>query len=216
MLLLTEGPHLFYGEPDSMQFKGEIPFTAELRTEVKNFSTFFVHTVRPFKLVRISYLFFLFEYFDLFQMFSLRIHFHWYMPLRWNWVFICKWLKSQKYSRFFIFKIFFAMLSFFGIFSLEGFVSAENSINFLGGWFIDTTDFDRVFFDSLADSLAHELNFAMYYSSQIFSLAGPTIYSIRYAMPICGLSLLRRSRRDTSRRPHHHRPPALPSRKRKR
>lgn len=45
MFLLTMGPHLYYVDPANMVLKGEIPFTADLRVEAKNFKTFFVHTV---------------------------------------------------------------------------------------------------------------------------------------------------------------------------
>lgn len=45
MLLLTTGPHLYYIDPFSMQLKGEIPWSKELRVEPKNFKIFFVHTV---------------------------------------------------------------------------------------------------------------------------------------------------------------------------
>ncbi|KAK2176381.1 hypothetical protein NP493_665g02009 [Ridgeia piscesae] len=44
MFLLTEGPHLYYVDPSAMVLKGEIPWSKELRTEVKNFKIFFVHT----------------------------------------------------------------------------------------------------------------------------------------------------------------------------
>lgn len=44
MLLLTTGPHLFYVDPVNMVLKGEIPWSAELRVEPKNFKIFFVHT----------------------------------------------------------------------------------------------------------------------------------------------------------------------------
>ncbi|KAE9550247.1 hypothetical protein FO519_006545 [Halicephalobus sp. NKZ332] len=43
MFLLTEGPHLFYVDPVSMQLRGEVPFSKELRVEAKNFRAFFVH-----------------------------------------------------------------------------------------------------------------------------------------------------------------------------
>ncbi|XP_062448881.1 3-phosphoinositide-dependent protein kinase 1-like [Rhea pennata] len=43
-LLLTEGPHLYYVDPVKKVLKGEIPWSFELRPEVKNFETFFVHT----------------------------------------------------------------------------------------------------------------------------------------------------------------------------
>ncbi|KAK3928732.1 3-phosphoinositide-dependent protein kinase 1 [Frankliniella fusca] len=44
MLLLTQGPHLYYVDPVNMVLKGEIPWSKELRVEVKNFKIFFVHT----------------------------------------------------------------------------------------------------------------------------------------------------------------------------
>jgi len=44
MLLLTQGPHMYYVDPATMVLKGEIPWSAELRTEPKNFKIFFVHT----------------------------------------------------------------------------------------------------------------------------------------------------------------------------
>ncbi|XGW22327.1 hypothetical protein V3C99_004949 [Haemonchus contortus] len=52
MFLLTEGPHLFYVDPNSMELKGEVLWSPCMRTEVKNFQTFFVHTPK-----RIYYLF---------------------------------------------------------------------------------------------------------------------------------------------------------------
>ena len=45
MLLLTEGPHLYYVDPVSMTLKGEIPWSDDITTEPKNFKIFFVHTV---------------------------------------------------------------------------------------------------------------------------------------------------------------------------
>lgn len=45
MLLLTTGPRLFYIDPEKMVKKGEIPMSAEVRCETKNFKIFFVHTV---------------------------------------------------------------------------------------------------------------------------------------------------------------------------
>lgn len=45
MLLLTNGPHLYYVDPVNMVLKGEIPWSPELRVEPKNFKIFFVHTV---------------------------------------------------------------------------------------------------------------------------------------------------------------------------
>lgn len=44
MLLLTQGPHLYYVDPVNMVLKGEIPWSKELRVEPKNFKIFFVHT----------------------------------------------------------------------------------------------------------------------------------------------------------------------------
>ncbi|XP_064624559.1 3-phosphoinositide-dependent protein kinase 1-like isoform X2 [Lineus longissimus] len=44
MLLLTEGPHLYYVDPQAMVLKGEIPWSKELRPEAKNFKIFFIHT----------------------------------------------------------------------------------------------------------------------------------------------------------------------------
>lgn len=45
MFLLTQGPHLYYVDPTNMILKGEIPWSAELKTEVKTFKAFWVHTV---------------------------------------------------------------------------------------------------------------------------------------------------------------------------
>lgn len=45
MLLLTTGPRLIYVDPVQMVKKGEIPWSADLRVEPKNFKIFFVHTV---------------------------------------------------------------------------------------------------------------------------------------------------------------------------
>ena len=42
--LLLEGPRLIYIDPSSKQMKGEVPWSAELRTELKNFRTLDVHT----------------------------------------------------------------------------------------------------------------------------------------------------------------------------
>ncbi|ENN73129.1 hypothetical protein D910_03408 [Dendroctonus ponderosae] len=44
MFLLTLGPHLYYVDPGTMTFKGEIPWSKDLRIEAKNFKTFFIHT----------------------------------------------------------------------------------------------------------------------------------------------------------------------------
>jgi len=44
MFLLTEGPRLFYVDPKEKVLKGEIPLSAETRTEMKNFRIFYVHT----------------------------------------------------------------------------------------------------------------------------------------------------------------------------
>lgn len=48
MFLLTEGPRLFYVDPINLELRGEIPFSADLKTEAKNFRTFFVHTVSTY------------------------------------------------------------------------------------------------------------------------------------------------------------------------
>ncbi|VDO49281.1 unnamed protein product, partial [Haemonchus placei] len=52
MFLLTEGPHLFYVDPNSMELRGEVPWSPCMRTEAKNFRSFLVHTPK-----RIYYLF---------------------------------------------------------------------------------------------------------------------------------------------------------------
>lgn len=44
MFLLTEGPHLYYVDPVNKVYKGQIPWSKELKTEQKNFKIFFVHT----------------------------------------------------------------------------------------------------------------------------------------------------------------------------
>uniref|UniRef100_A0AAG5CR60 3-phosphoinositide-dependent protein kinase 1 n=1 Tax=Anopheles atroparvus TaxID=41427 RepID=A0AAG5CR60_ANOAO len=44
MFLLTTGPRLIYIDPVNMVKKGEIPWTATLSVEAKNFKTFYVHT----------------------------------------------------------------------------------------------------------------------------------------------------------------------------
>ncbi|CAH1987266.1 unnamed protein product [Acanthoscelides obtectus] len=44
MFLLTFGPHLYYVDPVAMVLKGEIPWSEDLRSEAKNFKTFFIHT----------------------------------------------------------------------------------------------------------------------------------------------------------------------------
>ncbi|XP_065826916.1 putative 3-phosphoinositide-dependent protein kinase 2 isoform X2 [Oscarella lobularis] len=43
-LILTDAPHLYYVDPVAMELKGEIPWSSSLRTEMKNFKIFFVHT----------------------------------------------------------------------------------------------------------------------------------------------------------------------------
>jgi 3-phosphoinositide dependent protein kinase-1 len=45
MFLLTEGPHLYYVDPQTMILKGEIPWSKNLRPEPKKFKIFFIHTV---------------------------------------------------------------------------------------------------------------------------------------------------------------------------
>eukprot|EP00096_Caligus_rogercresseyi_P009243 TRINITY_DN3105_c0_g1_i1.p1 TRINITY_DN3105_c0_g1~~TRINITY_DN3105_c0_g1_i1.p1 ORF type:complete len:503 (+),score=169.56 TRINITY_DN3105_c0_g1_i1:111-1619(+) len=44
MFLLTEGPHLYYVDPDNMILKGEIPWSPDIFPEVRDFRIFFVHT----------------------------------------------------------------------------------------------------------------------------------------------------------------------------
>ncbi|KAK2156771.1 hypothetical protein LSH36_205g01009 [Paralvinella palmiformis] len=44
MFLLTEGPHLYYVDPQTMILKGEIPWSKNLRPEPKKFKIFFIHT----------------------------------------------------------------------------------------------------------------------------------------------------------------------------
>lgn len=44
VFLLTEGPRLFYIDPKERVVKGEIPWSREMKTEMKDFRIFFVHT----------------------------------------------------------------------------------------------------------------------------------------------------------------------------
>jgi len=44
MFLLTEGPRLFYVDPKEKVLKGEIPWSSDMKTEMRNFRIFFVHT----------------------------------------------------------------------------------------------------------------------------------------------------------------------------
>lgn len=44
MFLLCEGPRLIYVDPKEMIVKGEIPWSADMKTEMKNFKIFFIHT----------------------------------------------------------------------------------------------------------------------------------------------------------------------------
>ena len=46
MFLLTEGPEFYYVDPKAMVLKGSIPWTKDLRPEMKSFKIFFVHTPR--------------------------------------------------------------------------------------------------------------------------------------------------------------------------
>lgn len=46
-LILTNKPRIIYIDPKKMQQKGEIPWTANVRPEVKNNIAWFIHTV-PF------------------------------------------------------------------------------------------------------------------------------------------------------------------------
>ena len=45
MFLLTTGPHLYYVDEEKMVRKGEIPWSTQMKPELKNFKNFFVHTV---------------------------------------------------------------------------------------------------------------------------------------------------------------------------
>lgn len=45
MFLLTTGPHLYYVDEEKMVRKGEIPWSTQIKPELKNFKNFFVHTV---------------------------------------------------------------------------------------------------------------------------------------------------------------------------
>lgn len=67
MLLLTTGPRLIYVDPVQMVKKGEIPWSAELKTETKSFKIFFVHTVS------VSFFFYIFplSFCQLFSHYSL-------------------------------------------------------------------------------------------------------------------------------------------------
>lgn len=49
MFLLTEGPHLYYVDVSNQELKGEVPFSAEMVAEARDFKTFMVHTVREVK-----------------------------------------------------------------------------------------------------------------------------------------------------------------------
>ncbi|CAH1999885.1 unnamed protein product [Acanthoscelides obtectus] len=55
MFLLTFGPHLYYVDPVAMVLKGEIPWSEDLRSEAKNFKTFFIHTVSKIIFLVISF-----------------------------------------------------------------------------------------------------------------------------------------------------------------
>ena len=50
MFLLTEGPHLYYVDVSNQELKGEVPFSADMVAEARDFKTFMVHTVREEKL----------------------------------------------------------------------------------------------------------------------------------------------------------------------
>lgn len=43
-LILTDAPRLYYVDPVAMELKGEIPWSSNMRVEIKNFKIFFVHT----------------------------------------------------------------------------------------------------------------------------------------------------------------------------
>ncbi|XP_066934706.1 3-phosphoinositide-dependent protein kinase 1-like [Clytia hemisphaerica] len=42
--LITEGPEIYYVDPQAMVLKGKIPWTKDLKPEAKNFKIFFIHT----------------------------------------------------------------------------------------------------------------------------------------------------------------------------
>uniref|UniRef100_A0A0N5ABF5 3-phosphoinositide-dependent protein kinase 1 n=1 Tax=Syphacia muris TaxID=451379 RepID=A0A0N5ABF5_9BILA len=44
MFLLTDGPDLWYVEPEHLVLKGKVPFTKQMKTEIVNFGLFFIHT----------------------------------------------------------------------------------------------------------------------------------------------------------------------------
>ncbi|KAK9502611.1 hypothetical protein O3M35_011349 [Rhynocoris fuscipes] len=44
MFFLTEGPHLYYADPDSMILKGEVPWSPSMTAEPKTFKILFIHT----------------------------------------------------------------------------------------------------------------------------------------------------------------------------
>ena len=44
MFLLTEGPHLYYVDPDKKELKGEVPWAAEMKTKFQNFKKFEIQT----------------------------------------------------------------------------------------------------------------------------------------------------------------------------
>lgn len=45
MFLLTTGPRLYYVDPERMVLRGQVPWSADIRPEAKNFRTFYLHTV---------------------------------------------------------------------------------------------------------------------------------------------------------------------------
>lgn len=45
MFLLTTGPRLYYVDPERMVLRGQVPWSADMKTEAKNFRTFYIHTV---------------------------------------------------------------------------------------------------------------------------------------------------------------------------
>lgn len=44
MFIITEGPCIYYVDPENMELKGTIPWTKELYCTSKNFVNFFIHT----------------------------------------------------------------------------------------------------------------------------------------------------------------------------
>ena len=45
MFLLTTGPRLYYVDPERMVLRGQVPWSPDIRPEIKNFRVFYLHTV---------------------------------------------------------------------------------------------------------------------------------------------------------------------------